>query len=375
MEIEMLINKKNLWVMSVIPILLSLVSCNKDKIENVNDDYILQVTAFIDGRDRLHITRGGFFWEHLEYSAVGLWQGKNEPTIFSFYMNNESQVNRYTWFPEWTSESKDIKKGSLTNLHEVEGFKLPQHGFYVELEKLAGDGPVRIIQAPLRENNYETIIDFYDSGGGAEFYTINIIFHAKPPYNGKFIEEQYSKIVQPPKESNILPVSKLENAELHVIGVYEGVTENYEEEQWWKKCDNMSIYVCHDLYANTHPEGRVKVVIDAYSKPIILGLSAYDPVHWIIDAPEKSKIEKVILSGYYKQRVSGLPDNTLLEIHSREKYPCDSCTYGKGVFYSYKKPSENYQKLTGLKPSTFQGKYTGDTFRLSDGILQSQGVR
>ena len=60
----MLINKKDLWVLSVIFILLSLVFCNKAKIENVNDDYILQVTAFIDGRDRLHITRA------VRYSAA-----------------------------------------------------------------------------------------------------------------------------------------------------------------------------------------------------------------------------------------------------------------------------------------------------------------
>lgn len=375
MGIEMKINYKNLRILILIPILLILVACDKNKEVEVTDDYILQITAFIDGRDRLHITQDGFFWEHLEYSAVGLWQGKNEPTIFSFYKNNENLVSRHTWFPSWITDNKNIKRGDLTYVHEVDNIRLPPHRFYVEIEKLAGKGPVEIIQEPKQENNHETIIDFYDSGGGAGFYTINIILHAKAPYNGSFIEEKYGQIVQPPKESKILPVSNRENSELHVFGVYQGTTKGYNEEQWWTKCDNMSIHICHDLYANTHPEGRVKIVVDAYNKPIILGLSAYDPVHWIIDAPEGAKIEKVILSGYHKQRVSGLPDSSLVEVHSREKYPCDNCTYGKGSFYSYKQPSRNYQRLTGLKPYTFQGKYTGGTFKVSDGILQSQATQ
>ena len=363
--------QKSLWKLAVVAMTVCVTSCGDENLPGeISDNYILQLTAFIDGKDRLHITQEGFFWEHLDYSAVGLWQGKNEPTIISFYRNKDSLIDRYTWFPNWISEGRPIKKGDLTYSHKIEGIELPSHQFYIELERLSGKGPVEIIQEPSLENNYETIVEFYDSGGGANYYTINLIFHAEPPYKGDFIEKKYSNLIPPPREKAILPVSNNNGSELHVFGVYEGTKEGYEEEKWWEKCTELSIHTCHDYYASTHPEGRVKIVVDAYSKPIILGLSAYDPVHWIIDAPDTVTIEKVILSGYHKQRISGLPDNSLIEVYSQEKYPCDNCSFGKGSFYSYKQPSGNYQRLTGLKPSSFQGKYTGDIFKLSDGILQ-----
>jgi hypothetical protein len=81
--------KQILWTSAFLSLLLALTACDKDKNRDVvvTDDFIVQITAFIDGRDRLHITQDGFSWEHLEYSGVGLWQGKNEPTIISFYKN------------------------------------------------------------------------------------------------------------------------------------------------------------------------------------------------------------------------------------------------------------------------------------------------
>ena len=49
--------------------------------------------------------------------------------------------------------------------------------------------------------------------------------------------------------------------------------------------------------------------------PIVLVLTSYEPENWIIDNTLGAKIIKVITSGYYAQRVTGIDANIPIESH------------------------------------------------------------
>ena len=50
----------------------------------------LSVTAQIDGRSQLVITKNKVFWRHIEYARPGKY-GPDQPTI----------LNGYEWYPVW----------------------------------------------------------------------------------------------------------------------------------------------------------------------------------------------------------------------------------------------------------------------------------
>lgn len=124
-----------------------------------------------------------------------------------------------------------------------------------------------------------------------------------------------------------------------------------------------------------HPQGTVTVRVTS-TKPIILVLTAYEPVLWRIEAP-KNVVTKVIASGYHQQSVVGLNGDIPVQQSSYE-------TKDGNYFYAYQKdPPANardlqrrnidrqydrlatqVRALTGLEVSTFDGQYTGNTFEL-----------
>ncbi len=113
---------------------------------------------------------------------------------------------------------------------------------------------------------------------------------------------------------------------------------------------------------SNHANGRSKVTVNvsAGSQPIVLALSAYDPVDWTIVNPTGRTIQKVIASGYHRQGVSGQG------LVPTETYSYDERT---AYAYAYRNPSTNYNKLatflkgkTGLDISEFQGMYWGSVF-------------
>ena len=77
--------------------------------------------------------------------------------------------------------------------------------------------------------------------------------------------------------------------ELHLLGVYEA------------RSDHRS-------------EGAVSVNVTRKA-PLILALSSYEPIHWTVDAASGSRIQRIILNGYYPQRVTA-PAGIPVENHS-----------------------------------------------------------
>ncbi|MCE9586283.1 hypothetical protein K8R04_03115, partial [Candidatus Uhrbacteria bacterium] len=119
-----------------------------------------------------------------------------------------------------------------------------------------------------------------------------------------------------------------------------------------------------------HPEATVNVKITGdgspSATPVILVLTSYEPENWIIDNSFGAKIQKVITSGYYAQRVTGLSSSIPVESHSLDT---------DGVYkYAYQYGDANYNSLVawmssqGLPiPSSFSGGYTGSAFNIYTG--------
>ena len=67
------------------------------------DTATLNMTAYIDGRDQLVIQGDTLQWRHLDFCAVGIWNGANVPTTISTTLNGTVEMNKVEWTPEWPS--------------------------------------------------------------------------------------------------------------------------------------------------------------------------------------------------------------------------------------------------------------------------------
>jgi hypothetical protein len=184
-------------------------------------------------------------------------------------------------------------------------------------------------------------------------------------------------------------------AELHVIGVYEAGSDHS---------------FCHST------TGKVSVTVKNTGKPIILAVGSYEPVVWNIVLEQGAQLERVILSGYGVQKVTGISSS--VPVSSYTYYSLDNVKKGtetgagffydmrdpnSGVyydwasqpgtcpksaavpvesralllgssnyFYAYEAGGEGYSKLitklkdiTGVRPTSFQGAYQKTSFTVS----------
>lgn len=163
-----------------------------------------------------------------------------------------------------------------------------------------------------------------------------------------------------------IPLKFSHDAEIHAIGVYEA--ENPNKVVWWQKCGELSHVECHRKYAGQHDEETIEVNINYSKKPIVLVLSAYEPINWKINVI-KGQIEGVILAGYYGQRISGISSNIPIHAYTYKSSSC-LCSQDDNYFYSYESNDTQFQQkiyqLTGKNISSFQGKYSGKSFYLGN---------
>lgn len=100
--------------------------------------------------------------------------------------------------------------------------------------------------------------------------------------------------------------------------------------------------------------GSVQVRVRRSSKPIILVLSAYEPVNWMLTVEPGANLVAVLTAGYHSGQVFGAGRARLQEV---------------GRLYAYKRGGAEYnalnsevQRMTGKPIDSFQGRYDGDTF-------------
>jgi hypothetical protein len=135
--------------------------------------------------------------------------------------------------------------------------------------------------------------------------------------------------------------------ELHLIGVYEANAEHGKR--------NLS-------------KSAIQVKVERRNKPIILALSAYEPVNWNVTVEPGTVIEKIIVNGYNNQTVSGV-SGIPVEEHSYE----ETGKYIGDFIYNWGATTENsntsslvtkLEEINSTKLTSFQGCYRGTNFSI-----------
>jgi hypothetical protein len=186
--------------------------------------------------------------------------------------------------------------------------------------------------------------------------------------------------------------------ELHVVGVYEGSSDH------------------GGCYSTRAP---VSVRVRNTGKPIILALSAYEPVLWNISLDEGAQVKEIILGGYHSQNINDIPVNVSKQYTFLNGVGSQGVDTGSGVFidarnpsgkiyhgtscaenaavpmdqriyfksggeyyYAYAQGSTQYTKwasklktVTGLDVKSFQGKPSGTTFTVPSTVTADATVK
>lgn len=133
--------------------------------------------------------------------------------------------------------------------------------------------------------------------------------------------------------------------EVHVVTVYEGD------------------YLGKLRRRGEHPEGQVNVRIRVTGKPVVLVLSAYEPVKWVLSLDSGVRLQRVIASGYYKQIVVGAGSAriTTEDLISLQRETLVFPPYADSAS-DVSAMAASIKKVTGSAPVTFQREYQGKEF-------------
>ncbi|MBU2288553.1 MAG: hypothetical protein KKC85_19270 [Gammaproteobacteria bacterium] len=124
------------------------------------------------------------------------------------------------------------------------------------------------------------------------------------------------------------------NAEVAVLGVYESKAGS------------------HGL-GRTRSAGFVRVTVTPASKPLVLVLTSYEPVRWIINNSGR-KISAILISGYYDSSALGITNVPVLKIGSSYAYKMDSPEYTR--------LKSDIARYVSNPVRSFQGTYSGQEF-------------
>ncbi len=122
---------------------------------------------------------------------------------------------------------------------------------------------------------------------------------------------------------------------------------------------------------STVVNGRSSITVNIApgTQPLILSLSAFSSVDWVIVNPSGRAIQRIFATGYHSQTVTG-HGTTPLETYSYDQ--------GTGYVYAYSKSSTNYTNLanflkikTGLDISDYQGTYQASSFTTPSATISS----
>jgi hypothetical protein len=139
------------------------------------------------------------------------------------------------------------------------------------------------------------------------------------------------------------------NKELHLIGVYEANADHNNR--------------------NYLSKSAIEIKVERRNKPIILALSAYEPVQWNITTEPGAVIEKIIVNGYHNQTVSGV-SGIPIEEHSYEETGNSLGDFIYNMWGATPESSNTSSLVTKLEQTnrtsltSFQGCYRGTNFTI-----------
>jgi len=116
----------------------------------------------------------------------------------------------------------------------------------------------------------------------------------------------------------------------------------------------------YETDAPHHTMGDCHVHVEM-DQEVVLVLSAYEPVHWIVDEVHAGSIQRIIVDHYYTPQVTAPPGVPVTTIEgwwssSYDWYDCDARFI-----------VEEMEAMTGLPLTSFAGCYHANEFRLLDG--------
>lgn len=91
-----------------------------------------------------------------------------------------------------------------------------------------------------------------------------------------------------------------------------------------------------------HLATEFNVVVNSPHKKVALILSAYEPSVWNVKYTVGTKIEAIVLGGYHKQVLSGVPSNTTVLKHVYDENDCGSFSFYKADSKVISVVSEHY---------------------------------
>ena len=117
------------------------------------------------------------------------------------------------------------------------------------------------------------------------------------------------------------------------------------------------------IYKGKH--GQVAVQVSVAERPVVLFLSAYDAVEWVIHAGPGVSIEKVVVSGEHEPVVKGLPSSVpILTLPTEDRidtYWLDGSWQGN-TGATYRNVVTKAKTYLGMSVATFQGGQTAESF-------------
>jgi hypothetical protein len=98
------------------------------------------------------------------------------------------------------------------------------------------------------------------------------------------------------------------NARLYAAGAYAGARTGFQIEQ------------------SGHEATTIKVAVNEPSAPVVLMLGAYEPTIWNVGWTRGTRIAGVLVTGYHRQQVTGLPPNVPMLVSTYDNR--GPCVYG-----------------------------------------------
>lgn len=109
----------------------------------------------------------------------------------------------------------------------------------------------------------------------------------------------------------------------------------------------------------------VDVKVNDTQAPLILGLSGFYRIQWHLHLAPGVHLQKVILVGYNRQTLKGVPAKVPVERRFFDKRFCGSCFLGHAYFYNLARPAPIFSDLIKYSITTFQGGFSANEITIN----------